>query len=185
LISLVALIDHHGDLPNFRNRALTISSMHTLNQVQSPPHTRVMPHFQRAEVTTVKPTALLLLSLWIFWGFGYETAAKRLLSHVEGTVISRREVAYPLARARYSTEYIVRGLDAQNRGYVAGPTDASLPRTIPVGTSVKKLRWHWAYEENGQVVDSFGWIFYGVVLAIGTAFLVWSLKLRSQQNRLS
>lgn len=130
-------------------------------------------------MTNVKPTALLLLSLWIFWGFGYETLAKRLSAHVEGTVISSREVAYPLAPARYSTEYIVRGLNGQNQTYVAGPTDASLPRTIPVGTHVKKLPWHWSYEENGQLTDSFGWLFYSLVLAVGTSCLVWSVMLRA------
>ena len=144
-----------------------------------------MPPVQRADGTKVKPTVLLLLSFWIFWGFGYETLAKRLLLQVEGTVISRREVAYPLAPARYSTEYIVRGRDGQDRGYVAGPTDATLSRTIPAGTSLKKLRWHWAYEENGQLIDSFGWLFYGFILAIGTASLVWGLKVRSRENRLS
>ncbi len=181
---LITAIDP-GDLSNFRNRVLAISSVHTLNCDQTPAHTRTMPHFQRADVTKVKPTALLVVALWIFWGFGYQTVGKRLVSQVDGTVISRRNVAYPVAPARYSTEYIVRGLDGQNHVYVAGPTDASLPRTVPVGTTLKKLRWHWAYEENGQVIDSFGWVFYGVVLAIGTTLLVWSLKLRSQQSRLS
>lgn len=142
-----------------------------------------MPYFKRATVATVRPGVLLLWSLWILWGFGYQTAAKRLLLQVEGTVTSRREIAYRAAPARYSTEYIVRGVDGENRDYAAGPTDASLPRTIPVGTSLKKLRWHWAYEENGRVADRFGWVFYALILAIGTASLVWSFKLRSQQCR--
>src|SRR5215471_19647718 len=125
----------------------------------------------------LRPTALLL-SLWLFWGFGYETVAKRLSAHVEGTVISRREIAYPLAPARYSTEYIVRGPDGNNQSYVAGPTDASLPRTIPVGAKLRKRPWHWSYEENEQVTDSSGWFFYALVLGIGTACLVWSALLR-------
>jgi hypothetical protein len=136
-------------------------------------------------MSNLKPMVLLLFSLWLFWGFGYETVAKRLSSHVEGTVISRREMAYPLAPARYSAEYIVRGLDGHNQSYVAGPTDASLPRTIALGTNLRKLPWHWSYEENGQVTDTFGWVFYAMVLAIATACLVWSVMLRSPKNRLS
>lgn len=139
----------------------------------------------RKIVRTLKSGALLLLALWTFWGFGYETVAKRLFAQVEGTVISRRDIAFAPAPARYSTEYVVAGLDGQNYSYVAGPTDASLPRTIPVGASVKKLRWHWSYEQNGQLIDRFGWVFYGVVLAIGTIALAWSLRIRYEKNPLS
>ena len=121
--------------------------------------------------------ALLLFSLFLFWGFGYETVAKRLSSHVEGTVISRHEVPSSLAPARYSTEYLVRRLDGQTQSYVAGPTDASLPRAFAVGTNLRKLPWHWSYEENGQVKDTFGWVFYALVLAIAAACLVWSVML--------
>ena len=139
----------------------------------------------RKIVRTLKSTALLLLALGIFWGFGYETVAKRLFSQVEGTVISRRDIADSATPRRYSTEYIVCGLDGQNHSYVAGPTDASLPRTIPVGANVKKLRWHWSYEQNGQLTDQFGWVFYGVVLAMGALSLLWSLRLRNAKIPLS
>ena len=139
----------------------------------------------RKIVKRLKSIALLLLALWIFWGFGYETVAKRLFSQVEGTVISRRNIAYSAAPARYSTEYVVCGHDGQNHSYVAGPTDASLPRTIPVGASVKKLRWHWSYEQNGQLTDEFGWVFYGVVLGMGAVSLVWSMMLGNRTSPLS
>src|SRR5215813_8843563 len=109
---------------------------------------------------------LFIVSLWIFWGFGYETFVKRMVSQVEGIVISRQKIAYPIAPARYSMEYVVLGSDGQNHVYIAGPTAASLPRTIPVGTRLKKERWHWSYEENGQQLDNFGWVFYIVLLAI-------------------
>lgn len=133
----------------------------------------------------LKSAVLLLFAIWIFWGFGYETLAKRLFSQVEGTVISRRNIAYSAAPAKYSTEYVVCGQDGQNRSYVAGPTDASLPRTIPVGASLKKLRWHWSYEQNGQPIDKFGWVFYGVALAMGAVSLMWSLMLRNHKSSLS
>jgi len=132
---------------------------------------------------TVKPTILLLVAFWIFWGFGYQTLLKRLLSQVEGIVISRQVITDPIAPARYSTEYVVLGPDNQNHNYIAGPTDASLPRTIPVGTKIKKVRWRWSYEENGRQLDDFGWIFYLVVLTMNTACLAWALQLWHQGNR--
>jgi hypothetical protein len=131
--------------------------------------------FQRVR-TTVNPTILLLFSLWILWGFGYETVGKRLMLQVDGTVLSKRDMPYPIAPNRYSTEYLVQRRDGTNQIFVAGPTDASLPRNIAVGTTLRKLRWHVNYESDGYWVNDFSVPFYSAILFAGVIGLGLSLK---------
>jgi hypothetical protein len=119
------------------------------------------------------PIVLLLLGLWIVWGFGFQTVGARLEAHMDGVVISSRDI--PVTRGpRYATEYTLRGPDGQNQVYIAGATDASLPRSIPVGTYLKKRRWHLSYERNYQRVDDFPLLFYRVTLGIALGCVLWS-----------
>jgi hypothetical protein len=127
------------------------------------------------------PTILIVLALWIFWGFGYETLFKRLMTDVEGTVISAQDIPYPLAPARHGTEYVFQSQEGRTISYIAGPTDASLPRSIPVGTYIKKRRWHLSYERDGQQVDDFGIMFYVASLAMAVGCLVWGVRLNRKQ----
>lgn len=124
---------------------------------------------------------LVLFATWIVWGFGYQTLFTRLLTDVEGTVISTRDIPYPLAPARYGTEYVFKSPEGRTVSYIAGPTDASLPRSMPVGTYIKKRRWHFSYERNGQPVDQFGIILYLAFLAVAVGCLVWAAKLKRKQ----
>jgi hypothetical protein len=122
------------------------------------------------------PAIPLIFGLFILWGFGYETVGTRLKTQLEGVVVSSRDIPSTGA-PRYATEYTLRGPDGRESVYVAGATDASLPRSMPVGTSLKKQRWHLAYEKNGQRVDDFGVSFYGMMLGIAVACLAWSIFL--------
>jgi hypothetical protein len=63
----------------------------------------------------------------------------------------------------------LRGPGGRESVYTAGPTDASLPRSMPVDTYLEKQRWHLDYEKNGQLVDDFGVFFYGMMLGIALA----------------
>jgi hypothetical protein len=122
------------------------------------------------------PIVLLLFGLWILWGFGFETVAARLNMQVEGVVTAAHDI--PEERGpRYTTEYILRGSDGQDLVYVAGPTDASLPRSMPVGTHLKKQRWRLYYERNEQRVDDFPVFFYQVTLGIALVCVAWSVVL--------
>jgi hypothetical protein len=124
-----------------------------------------------------KPVVLIMFGLWILWGFGLETLGSRLMANVEGTIISSRDIPYPLAPARHGTEYTLRTTDGSNVLYVAGATDATLPRYIPVGTYIKKRRWRLSYERNGHEIDDFALPFYAAFLSFGVASLIWGVKL--------
>jgi hypothetical protein len=84
------------------------------------------------------PAIPLIFGLFILWGFGYETVGSRLKTQLEGVVVSSRDIPSTGA-PRYATEYTLRGPDGRESLYVAGATDASLPRSMPVGTSLKKI----------------------------------------------
>jgi hypothetical protein len=86
---------------------------------------------------------------WFIWGFGYETVWQRLTTQVDGTVTSSQDVPATGA-SRYVTEYIIQGLDGQTQAYLAGPTDASLQRSLPVGTHIHKKRGELGYEVDGR-----------------------------------
>src|SRR5215472_5539500 len=124
-----------------------------------------------------KPTLLTRQSFFclphfILWGFGFETVGKRLYPQLDGTVISSRTL---VSWGRRATEYVLRGCDGHEITYVAGPTDASLPRNLPIGTYVKKQRWSLSYVQNGQTVDDFNYLFYTAILCGAFALAAQSL----------
>jgi len=96
--------------------------------------------------------------------------------HNSKELLSSRDIPSTGA-PRYATEYTLRGPDGRESVYAAGATDASLPRSMPVATSLKKQRWHLDYEKNGRRVDDFGVSFYGMMLGIALACLAWSIFL--------
>jgi hypothetical protein len=123
---------------------------------------------------TVSPIALSLFSVWILWGFGVQTVYARLKLELDGVVISARDVPSRGA-PRYASEYTLRGAGGGEVHYVAGPTDASLPRSMPVGTHLRKARWHFSYERNGKEVNDFPLFFYLAFLGIAVACMGWGL----------
>lgn len=93
---------------------------------------------------------------------------------IDGVIVASRDVPST------GTEYTVRRDDGSEQVFWAGPTDASLPRSMPVGTRIRKEPWHLDYERDGRR-ESFPWIFYSSVLGIALSLLVWgTLTLRSQ-----
>lgn len=130
--------------------------------------------------TGINPLVLGIWSLWMIGAFGFYTLGTRLWTQLDGVVVSSRDI--PATRGpRYATEYILRGPDGRETAYAAGPTDSSLPRSMPVGTTLKKKRWHLDYEQDGQRVDDFGLTFYLVILATGCGALGWSVLLWRRQ----
>lgn len=126
------------------------------------------------------PIVLFLFGLWILWGFGYETVWFRLMTHVEGTVVSAHDIL--LAPARHGTEYVFRTGEGRDISYLAGATDASLSRHIPVGSYVRKLRWHLCYGVDGQTINDFSVPFYAVMLSVAVGILVWAINLHRQET---
>jgi hypothetical protein len=94
-----------------------------------------------------RPIGLLLFGIFILYGFGYQTVWQRLTLDVQGTVIS--SYSFPsLGAQRYATSYKIESADGSNFSYIAGATDASLARGLPVGTEIQKRRWYLGYWVN-------------------------------------
>jgi hypothetical protein len=124
----------------------------------------------------MNPFAFLLLGFWSLWGFGFQSLGTRLTAEVEGVVIASRDVPSTGA-PRYGTEYTIRGPNGRDRSYSAGPTYGFLPRSMPVGTQIRKQRWHLDYERDGRTVNDFPIGFTSIVLGIALACVVWGIVL--------
>jgi hypothetical protein len=113
-----------------------------------------------------------LFALWMLWGFGFQTLWARYTTELEGVVVSSRDTPSKGA-PRYATEYVIRDASDHDTHYVAGATDASLDRSIPVGSRIEKRWGQLGYELDGQW-RSFPVAFYFAI--IGGAFfaLFWA-----------
>jgi hypothetical protein len=129
------------------------------------------------------PASVLFMisAFWILWGFGFETVWQRFTLAVEGTVISSRDVPSK-SSGRYVTEYVIRGPDGGDQRYVAGPTDGSLERNMPVGTRIRKERGQLGYQANGERID-FPTVFYSALFGIALGcFVGAAMRWRSNDD---
>jgi hypothetical protein len=149
---------------------------------ESPKETPRKIESQMKTAVTPNPLLLLVFGLFIIWGFGFSTVGLRLILELNGVVVSSHDRSAKGA-PRYVTEYILRGDDGREFSYKAGPTDASLPRSLPVGTRLLKRKWRLSYEENGQIMDDFPTSFYAIVVGIGLALILWSFLLFRERRR--
>jgi hypothetical protein len=122
----------------------------------------------------INPAVLICFGLFFLWGFGWETVGHRLLIDVDGVIVASRDVPSTGA-PRYATEYTIRGPRGEEQIFWAGPTDASLPRSLPVGTQIRKRRWHLDFEYNGTRIGYPEMYFYDAVLACGFGMVVWGV----------
>ena len=122
----------------------------------------------------INPFAFLLLGLWLLWAFGVQALGARLTTEVDGVVVATHDRPSTGA-SRYATEYTIRGPDGQDRDYVAGPTYGSLPRSMPIGTRIRKHRWQVYYERDGRSVKDFPLGFTAAILGIACGCLLWGV----------
>ena len=128
------------------------------------------------------PMVLILFGLFFLWGFGWETVGHRLLVDIDGVIVASRDVPSTGA-PRYATEYTIRRPSGDEQVFTAGPTDASLPRSMPVGTQIRKRRWHLGFERNGIQIAYPEIYFYDAVMACGFGMVVWGVLVwRSDQK---
>ena len=113
----------------------------------------------------------LAVGALVFFLFGANEIVQRLLIEVDGTVISSQTST----GNRPATTYVLRRPDGTEQQYIAGPTDQSLPRRLPEGTRISKLRYHLAWERNGQPVDDFPLFFYVGACSLGAMLAFWAL----------
>jgi hypothetical protein len=111
----------------------------------------------------------------MFWVFGH-TALQYLTIQVNGTVISSNDIPEKGA-PRYITEYAIRGPSGETTSYIAGPTDGSLPRSMPVGTTLRKQSWQVSYERDGQVIIDFPVSFYVGICIVALALMILSVSM--------
>jgi len=95
----------------------------------------------------------------------------RLQIDVEGVIVARQDIPKDAMTHGPVTAYSLRRSDGSSTGYTATGGDMSLPRTMPVGTSIAKQRWELSYVVNGQPVHDFPLTHYVAFLAAGLACL--------------
>ena len=132
-------------------------------------------HDMRPLARNKSASALIVFGLFILWGFGFETVWPWLSLDVNGVIVASSDIPSKGA-PRYATQYTFRAADGTEYSVWAGPTDGSLPRSMPVGTRIRKQRWHLEYERDGSRAE-FPYIFYGIILAIGFGVLLQGLRL--------
>jgi hypothetical protein len=74
---------------------------------------------------------------------------------------------------RYTTEYVIRNASNHDTRYVAGPTDSSLERSIPVGSRIEKKWGQLGYQLNDQW-RSFPIGFYSAIMGVAFFALFWA-----------
>ena len=130
---------------------------------------------------TPNPFVFLGFSLFMVYAFGYETLYQRMTTELEGVVVSSHDVHSP-SNPHYVTEYVFRSPNGREATYVAGSSDASLPQSMLVGTTIRKRKWHLDYERDGQNVSDFPTARYVLTLVAAVAGLVWSVRLWRRQR---
>jgi hypothetical protein len=124
----------------------------------------------RLPVLIVGGAWFLFMTLYTLFG--------RLTTQVDGTIISRQTIL----ETRRGTVYTLRDSKGNLETYVAGATDASLSRDIPIGTHITKERWHLGYNLNNSYINDFPVIFYSMVASIGVCFL-WFAIIIGRSNK--
>ena len=103
----------------------------------------------------------------------------RLLLDVNGT-ITAREVT---TGYRPAAVYTVSTPNGGNSTFISGPTDASLPRDLKIGSNLEKRKWELGYSINGNYVLDFPIGFYIGVLVLGICLLFVSVRLAIHQRQ--
>jgi hypothetical protein len=121
----------------------------------------------------IKPFPLM----FFLWGiglihFGVGEIWSRASISLDGTIISSNTLCAPDNQYRCSSTYILRSNQSgQEVQYQAKGNDASLPKNLPLGTRIHKVKYLLAYEINGQINDDFPVAFYKISAAVGLAFV--------------
>ena len=107
------------------------------------------------------------------------TVGGRLLLEENGT-ITAREVT---TSYRPAAIYTLRTPNGGNRTFISGPTNASLPRDLKIGSNLTKRKWELGYSINGNYVLDFPIGFYLGVLVLGIGLLFVSVRLAIRQRQ--
>jgi hypothetical protein len=118
---------------------------------------------------------LLIVVAVLTWLFAGSEIFQRATIELHGKVVSSETSCVQPQNNRCATEYVVERNDHVQKRYVAGPTDKSLRRGLPVGSEIDKDKWALAYAIDGVPINDFPSAFYGGLLAFGfCCALLWS-----------
>jgi hypothetical protein len=124
----------------------------------------IRPLYKAPPSAAARARAFALAAL-VCVGFGGREISQRLIAEAEGTIVTSETTT----GNRPVTIYRLRGPDGGEREYVAGPTDASLPRRLPVGTHITKRRFDVSWERDGKTINDFPILFYLFFVSLGLA----------------
>jgi len=149
----------------------------SINQAVS--HRRKWSLYKTDGIYSRRWWVLALFAAWTLY-VGASGLSTRLLTFVDGTIVSSRTTQ----GIRPVTYYTVQTSDGKRQNLVAGPTDGSLPREMPVGTVIQKRKFELSYTRNGERVRDFPLGFHLLWFAISAvtacmAFAWW----RSDRNK--
>ena len=123
-----------------------------------------------------------VLLVGLVLGFmGISEPYERLVISVDGRVSSAAAKCIEPQHSRCATEYVVEADSGVKQTYIAGPTDQSLKRYLPVGTTLQKRKWELAYRIDGKEVKDFPIGFYCGCLVMSIGCLTWWLYLMSRK----
>jgi hypothetical protein len=132
------------------------------------------PRAARAAQDRTRVLLPLAMGLWILWAFGFQTVYRRAATALDGTIVA--SVTVPAGGGpRHGTAYRLRAPGGAVVAYDAGPTDASLPRDLPVGTALRKRRWQLGYWRDGRW-QPFPVLLYAAILGVGAALLALAAR---------
>jgi hypothetical protein len=87
----------------------------------------------------------------------------RLLISVDGRIVSSNTAE----GIRPVTAYTIQAPHGES-SYIAGPTDDSLPRRMPIGTYIRKNKYDLSYSKDGKIINDFPLGFHLLWLGIST-----------------
>jgi hypothetical protein len=129
--------------------------------------------------TKLKPAAMAIFSVWILY-LAYSTIAGRMEIEADGTILKREAFT---RYGRPGAVYTLAAPDGSSHTLASGSTDSSLPRELPVGSRIVKLKNHLSYTLDGRTISDFPLPFYGLTAGLGLSLLAFSGILFMQQRK--
>ena len=104
----------------------------------------------------------------------YQRAAIQL----DGTISSSKTSCVQPENNRCATVYVVEDHNGSKTEYVAGPTDHSLLRRLPVGTEIVKSKWSLNYSIDQKLNRDFPTKLYFTLFGTGLCCAIWLFALK-------
>ncbi len=108
---------------------------------------------------------------------------------IGSTSVARKDnVPFPPWSRNRANRYLIRDLDGREHVYYADWSEGNLDG-FPIGTSIRKQRWHMEYEENGRTRNDFPLGIYIMpmmldsFLVAASVIVVMMIRARNRRNR--